>query len=148
MPEREASRRRRRRRLSGKKPSPRWPPRQGDTVYFQTDEEGVKSGILKGVRQGLVWVDYIMEDGRIVPEHDVVMCPNPGAWRDPDTVTEEERRRWVESMASRVKSGPDLRKNQAVWSDFVHYGAHILLRLEKEGKVEPPSDPLSSPRIN
>jgi hypothetical protein len=112
MPERVASRRRRRRQgLSGKRFNPRWPPRQGDTVYSQADEEGVKSGILQGVRQGLMWVDYIMEDGRIVPEHDLVMCPNPGAWRDPFTVTEEERRRWMESIATRARAGVDLRKN-------------------------------------
>jgi hypothetical protein len=89
-----------------------------------------------------------MEDGRIVPEHDLVMCPNTGVWRDPDSVTEEERRRWLEGISARVASGQNLRKNQALWADFLHYGAFVLLRLEKEGKVEPPSDDLLLPRIN
>lgn len=42
-------------RLSAASCNHRWPPRKGDTLYFETDL-GIQAGIFREARQGLVWV--------------------------------------------------------------------------------------------
>jgi len=47
---------------------PKWPPEQGQKIACQT-KEGVKEGIVKEVRLGLVWRDFLLEDGRMIAGH-------------------------------------------------------------------------------
>lgn len=125
----------------------RWPPRRGDAVYFVTGE-GVQRGIFRERRQGLVWLDYIMADGRIIPEHWLLMCPMLTPWRDPATVTEEERKRSVERARTRGEAGADPRRDPELWAHLLQYGMYILLQLEREGKVEPLESVPALPRVN
>lgn len=118
----------------------RWPPQRGEKIAFETDF-GVQIGILREIRQGLVWVDYIMEDDRIVPEDKLIMCPDPTPWRDPDAVIEEERKAWADRI--RAKLGADIRQDPVAWEDFCHYVMFVLLEVRKRGKeaIEIPLSP-------
>src|SRR5438477_9153502 len=44
-----------------------WPPKAGEPVSFKSGD-GWKTGILQEVRWGLVWRDFILDDGRVIPE--------------------------------------------------------------------------------
>jgi hypothetical protein len=85
----------------------------------------------------LVWLDYLLEDGRIIAERRLVMCPEPTPWRDPATVTEEERKRSVESVRTKVEAGVDLPRDPESWANLLQYGMYVLLQLEREAEVEP-----------
>src|SRR5207248_10485973 len=82
---------------------PKWPPEQGQKVTFQT-KEGNKEGTVKEARIGLVWRDFLLEDGRMIAEHKIIGCPDPPMWRDPDTVSAEERKAWEERLISMAES--------------------------------------------
>lgn len=125
----------------------RWPPRKGEILYFETDS-GIQAGVFREVRQGLVWVDYLLEDGRIIAEHRLVMCPTPTPWRDPGTVTEEERKRSVECVRTRVEAGVDPRRDPDLWADLLQYGMYVLLQLERQGEVEPLENGPALQRVN
>ena len=71
-----------------------WPPEEGEVVTFKSST-GQKSGVLKEVRWGLVWRDFILEDGRAIPEHRVVGCPESPTWRSADEVSQEEREAYL-----------------------------------------------------
>src|SRR5260370_37792996 len=94
----------RRKRSARKNLTEDWPPPMGSTVYYKTPL-GIQGGVLLQVRQGLVWPDYIFEDGRIVPESELVMCPAPTPWRDQTTVSEAEREAWAERIRVKLDSG-------------------------------------------
>jgi excisionase family DNA binding protein len=70
-------------------------------------------------------------------EHRLVMCPEPTPWRDPATVTEEERKRCVESVRKKKEAGVDLRRDPESSANLLQYGMYVLLQLEREGKVGP-----------
>jgi hypothetical protein len=92
----------------------------------------MKEGILKEVRVGLVWRDFLLEDGRIVPEHKVIGCPESLVWRDPDTVSPEERRSWEKRLITVAESGIDPRdREHELWADLTQYLAYTYLRFEK-----------------
>lgn len=80
----------------------------------------------------MVWVDYILEDGRIIPEHKLVMCPESQAWRDPDTVSEAERKFWADRIRSRLKTGRNLMEDEAGWAEFCHYVMYTIVCVRKE----------------
>ena len=67
-----------------------WPPEEGEVISFKTST-GSETAILKEVRWGLVWRDFILEDGRVIPEHRIAGCPQPQVWRKIDEVTDHER---------------------------------------------------------
>ena len=122
-----------------------WPPPTGSMIYFETPF-GVQSAVLKQIRQGLVWVDYIMEDGRIVPESKLTMCPTPTPRRDPDTVSLEERKEWADRIRAKLNRGVDIQQDPAAWQEFCHYLMLLVLELRKH--KEKSSETLSSTTVH
>jgi hypothetical protein len=109
------------------------PPPIGSKIYFETPI-GVQSAVLKQIRQGLVWVDYITEGDGIVPECKLIMCQVPTPWRDPDTVSEEERQEWSGRIRARLDAGVNLQRDPSAWEECCHYVMFRLLEIRKRGK--------------
>jgi hypothetical protein len=108
-----------------------WPPREGEIVRFST-ATGIKTGVLREVRWGLVWRDFILEDGRVIPEHKVAGCPESPTWRSADEVSQEERETWEERLVSMVESGVDPRnREQTFWAELNQYLAYIYLKFQR-----------------
>ena len=108
-----------------------WPPPRGQRLSFEVNDS-LKEGILKEVRAGLVWRDFFLEDGRVVPEHKVVGCPESLSWRDPDTVSAEERRSWERRMVTMAEAGIDPHdREHELWADLTQYLAYTYLRFKK-----------------
>jgi len=85
-----------------------WPPAEGQLISFKSGD-GWKTGILSEVRWGLVWRDFILEDGRVIPEVKVSGCPQPAIWRETSEISPAEREAWEErlaSMAERIAGVP------------------------------------------
>src|SRR5713101_6046340 len=83
-----------------------WPPEEGQVITFKS-LSGLKTGILEEVRWGLVWRDFILEDGRVIPEHKISGCPQPQVWRKINEVTDHEREECEERLLSMARSGMD-----------------------------------------
>jgi hypothetical protein len=108
-----------------------WPPREGEIVHFNSSA-GLQCGVLREVRWGLVWRDFILEDGRVIPEHRVAGCPESPTWRSADEVSQEERETWEERLVSMVESGVDPRnREQTFWAELNQYLAYIYLRFQR-----------------
>jgi hypothetical protein len=108
-----------------------WPPREGEIVHFNSSA-GLQHGVLREVRWGLVWRDFILEDGRVIPEHRVAGCPESPTWRSADEVSQEERETWEERLVSMVESGVDPRnREQTFWAELNQYLAYIYLRFQR-----------------
>ena len=108
-----------------------WPPKEGEIVTFNSSA-GLKSGVLKEVRWGLVWRDFILEDGRVIPEHRVLGCPDAPTWRSADEVSQDEREAWEERLVSMAESGVDPRnREQTFWAELNQYLAYIYLRFQR-----------------
>ena len=60
-----------------------WPPEEGQIITFKS-LSGVKKGILKEVKWGLVWRDFILEDGRVSAKTSALETPinDLDYWRD------------------------------------------------------------------
>jgi hypothetical protein len=120
------------------KPTPelvgtKWPPTKGDLVTYH-GSAGLKQGILCDIRWGLVWRDFILEDGRVIPEHKMLGCPQPPAWREANNVSAEEREACEERLVAMAESGLDPRdKEQAFWAEMNQYLAYTYMRFEKAG---------------
>jgi hypothetical protein len=111
---------------------PTWPPEKGQKIAFQS-KEGIQESIVKEVRLGLVWRDFLLEDGRVVPEHRVIGCPDPPVWRDPDSVSAEERKAWEGRLASMAQAGIDPSdREKPFWADLTQYIAYTYLRFSKD----------------
>jgi hypothetical protein len=107
-----------------------WPPEEGEVVTFKT-ASGAQSGVLHEVRWGLVWRDFVLEDGRVIPEHRTLGCPESPAWRTADEVSQEEREAWEERLVSMAEGGVDPRnREQAFWAELNQYLAYIYLRFQ------------------
>jgi hypothetical protein len=110
-----------------------WPPEQGQTITFES-ATGLKSGVLKEVRWGLVWRDFILEDGRVIPEHKLLDHPEPPMWRKPEDVTQEEREAWERRLVSMAEDGFDPRhQEQSFWAELNQYLAYTYLRFKQRG---------------
>jgi hypothetical protein len=108
-----------------------WPPREGQIVSFKY-LGALKTGILKEVRWGLVWRDFILEDGRVIPEHKVLGCPEQPVWRKADEVSQEEREEWERRLVSMAEAGLDPRdREQAFWAELNQYLAYTYLRFKR-----------------
>ena len=113
-------------RVSGEKD---WPPEEGEIVEFSSPE-GPKSGVLKDVRWGLVWRDFILEDGRVIPEHRILGRPESPTWRKVEEVSQDEREAWEERLVSMAEGGVDPRnREQTFWAELNQYLAYIYLRV-------------------
>jgi hypothetical protein len=107
-----------------------WPPAEGEIVLFNTSA-GPQCGVLQEVRWGLVWRDFVLDDGRVVPEHRVVGCPESPTWRGVDEVSQEEREAWEERLVTMAESGVDPRnREQTFWAELNQYLAYIYLRFQ------------------
>ncbi len=114
-----------------------WPPEQGQIVSFQSSA-GSETSILKEVRWGLVWRDFILEDGRVIPEHRISGCARPQVWRKINEVTDDEREECEERLLSMAGSGMDpRRRDQPFWAELNQYLAYTYLRFQHaEGKED------------
>ena len=114
-------------------PGAHWPPEEGEVVSFQSSE-GWKTGVLSEVRWGLVWRDFVLDDGRVIAEHRVQGCPQPPVWRDPDEVTQAERESCEERLVFMSESGLDPRdREQSFWAELNQYLAYTYLRYKRAG---------------
>jgi hypothetical protein len=95
-------------------------------------------------QRGLVWCDYLLEDGRVMPEHRLLMCRQPMPWRDPDSVGDAERL----ECAARIRKGlqgANPGADRTLLGDIRQYGAYLYLRMKCE-EEEPLNDaPLVEP---
>ena len=110
-----------------------WPPEAGEVISF-TSSTGPETAILKDVYWGLVWRDYVLEDGRVIPEHRVSGCPQPHEWRKIDEVSDYEREACEERLLSMATAGMDPRKrDQSFWAELNQYLAYTYLRFKQTG---------------
>jgi hypothetical protein len=117
-----------------------WPPEEGQMISFQSSigqssagqsSTGFETMILKEVRWGLVWRDFILTDGRVIPEHRISGCPHPQAWRKIDEVTDREREECEERLFSMAGTGMDPRKRDLrFWAELNQYLAYTYLRFK------------------
>ena len=108
-----------------------WPPDRGRLVSFKSGEAW-KTGVLKEVRWGLVWRDFVLDDGSVIPEIRILGCPQPQAWRDVSEVTPAEREAWEERLASMAAAGQDPReREQAFRAELNQYLAYTYLRFKR-----------------
>jgi hypothetical protein len=115
-----------------------WPPRRGTAISYET-KNGPKTGILSEIRWGLVWRDFILEDGRVIAEHKIIGGPKPPAWRDPKEVSQEERRACEEQLVSMSEAGLNPQDREyALWAALTQYLAYTYLKFQKTGT--PPSE--------
>jgi hypothetical protein len=107
-----------------------WPPEQGEVVSFKSSA-GPETAVLKEVRWGLVWRDFILEDGRVIPEHRIWGCPQPHVWRKIDEVTDKEREECEGRLLSMADARMDPRKrDQSFWAELNQYLAYTYLRFK------------------
>jgi hypothetical protein len=110
-----------------------WPPEEGEVISFKS-ASGRETAVLREVRWGLVWRDYILEDGRVIPEHRVSGCPQPHEWRKIDEVSDQEREECEERLLSMVGAGMDPRiRDQSFWAELNQYLAYTYLRFKQAG---------------
>jgi hypothetical protein len=115
-----------------------WPPHSGQLVSFKSGDDW-KTAILREVRWGLVWRDFILDDGRVIPEIKVAGCPQPPVWRAVSEVTQSEREAAEERLASMAEAGLDPReREQWFWAELNQYLAYTYLRFKRT--THTPSD--------
>ena len=114
-----------------------WPPEEGETISFQSSD-GWGTGILREVRWGLVWRDFVLEDGRVIPERKISGCPEQTVWRKASEVTQDERERCEERLVSMAGAGLDPRnREQPFWAELNQYLAYTYLRFKPPGHKTP-----------
>ncbi len=116
-----------------------WPPEEGQVISFKSADNW-KTGVLSGVRWGLVWRDFILDDGRVIPEHKIAGCPQPPVWRNAAEITRDERELWEERLVSMSESGLDPRdREQTFWAELNQYLAYTYLRFKQAGQKNAPA---------
>ena len=126
-------------RLREKRPNvlPKWPSEEGQIITFASCG-GPATGVVKEVRWGLVWRDFILEDGRVIPEHKILGDRGSQVWRKPQDITQDEREAWERRLVSMADAGLDPRdEEQPFRAELNQYLAYTYLRL-KEGQHKPP----------
>ena len=113
------------------------PPEEGQIISFRS-VCGLSQGIVKEVRWGLVWRDFILDDGRVIPEHKILDHPEPPPWRKAEEITQAEREAWETRLVSMAEAGLDPRdQEQSFWAELNQYLAYTYLRFKQAGS-EPP----------
>ena len=108
-----------------------WPPEAGQAITFKS-LPSLSTGILKEVRWGLVWRDFILEDGRVIPEHKVLGCPEQPVWRKAEEITLDEREAWERRLVYMAEAGLDPRdREQSFWAELNQYLAYTYLRFKR-----------------
>jgi hypothetical protein len=111
-----------------------WPPEEGEIISFKSST-GLETVILKEVRWGLVWRDFILEDGRVIPEHRISGCPQPPVWRNIDEVSDYEREDCEERLLAMAEARLDPRtRDQPFWAELNQYLAFTYLRFKQTGR--------------
>ena len=114
-----------------------WPPQEGQIITFRS-LNGLSNGIVKEVRWGLVWRDFILDDGRVIPEHKILDHPEPPVWRRAEEVTQDEREAWERRLVSMAEAGFDPRdQEQSFWAELNQYLAYTYLRFKQAGSKPP-----------
>jgi hypothetical protein len=114
-----------------------WPPEEGEIITFES-RDGSTTGIVKEMRRGLVWLDFILEDGRVIPEHKILDHPEPPVWRKADDVTQAEREAWERRIVSMAEAGLDPRdREQPFWAELNQYLAYTYLRFKQARRTPP-----------
>ena len=114
-----------------------WPPEEGQIISFKSSA-GSETTILKEVRWGLVWRDFILEDGRVIPEHKILGCPEPPVWRKANEVSQDEREAWERRLVSMAEAGLDPRdREQSFWAELNQYLAYTYLRFKQTAHKPP-----------
>ena len=117
-----------------------WPPEEDQIITFKS-LSGLKTGILKEVRWGLVWRDFILEDGRVIPEHKILGHPEPPVWRKADEVSQDEREAGEERLVSMAEAGLDpWDQEQSFWAELNQYLAYTYLRFKQTGHKAPDAE--------
>ncbi len=110
-----------------------WPPEEGDVISFESST-GPETAVLKQVRWGLVWRDFILVDGRVIPEHRISDCPQPRVWRKVSEVTDHEREECEQRLLLMAGAGMDpRRRDQSFWAELTQYLAYTYLRFKHPG---------------
>ena len=109
-----------------------WPPKEGEVVSFNS-QAGRRSGVLREIRWGLVWRDFVLEDGRVIPEHRIKGWPRQILQRlCADEVSQAEREAWEERLVYLAESGVDPRdREQTFWAELNQYLAYIYLKFQR-----------------
>jgi len=116
-------------------------------VSFKSANGGFESGVLKEARWGLVWRDFVLQDGRVIPEHRISGRPEPQVWRNISEVTEQEREECEERLLSMAGAGMDPRvRDQAFWAELNQYLAYTYLRYKQPSTDVPNPETLSTDR--
>src|SRR3954452_3156792 len=116
---------------------PNWPPEDGQIITFKS-VSGVTTGVVKEVRWGLVWRDFVLEDGRVIPEHKILGHPDPPVWRKPEEISQEERETWERRLVTMAEAGLDPRdEEQSFRAELNQYLAYTYLRF-KQARTKPP----------
>lgn len=116
--------------------SANWPSSESQVITFAS-KSGPQTGVVKEIRWGLVWRDFILEDGRVVPEHKIVGHPDPPAWRKPEDISQSEREEWERRLVSMADAGLDPRKDEQPFrAELNQYLAYTYLRY-KPSKPKP-----------
>src|ERR1700745_2499724 len=116
---------------------PKWPSEEAQIITF-TSRSGPATGFVKEVRWGLVWRDFILEDGRVIPEHKILGENDSQAWRKPQDISQDERETWERRLVSMADAGLDPRaEEQPFRAELNQYLAYTYLRL-KEARQKPP----------
>jgi hypothetical protein len=108
-------------------------PEQGQIISLRSSNASAPSetAALKEVRWGLVWRDFVLEDGRVIPEHRITGYSQPQAWRKSSEVTDQEREECEERLFSMAAAGLDPReRDQPFWAELNQYLAYTYLRFK------------------
>jgi hypothetical protein len=110
-----------------------WPPEEGQIITFKS-VTGLSTGVVREVRWGLVWRDFILEDGRVIPEHKILDHPEPPVWQKAEEVSLEEREAWESRLVSMAEAGLDPHdQEQSFWAELNQYLAFTYLRFKQTG---------------
>jgi hypothetical protein len=116
---------------------PKWPSEEAQIIAF-TSRGGSAKGVVKEVRWGLVWRDFILEDGRVIPEHKILGEHGAPVWRKPQDISQDEREAWERRLVSMADAGLDPRdEEQPFHAELSQYLAYTYLRF-KEARHKPP----------
>jgi hypothetical protein len=117
-----------------------WPPEKGQIITFKS-VNGLRTGVVKEVRWGLVWRDFLLEDGRVIPEHKILDHPEPPVWRKAEEVTPDEREARERRLVSMAEAGLDPRdREQSFWAELNQYLAYTYLRFKQPGHKPPDAE--------
>lgn len=111
-----------------------WPPNAGEFVSFKSSKSSAEAETarLLDVRWGLVWQDFVLADGRVIPAHRILGCPEKPEWRKVEDVSEREREECEERLLSMAGAGMDPReRDQQFWAELNQYLAYTYLKFKK-----------------